>query len=193
MPMQAPQPRRSTPAGRAPVRSMLTITAAAAGATLVAVCAAGGTYGLWADSAAVSAGVVTSGSLNLTINNLAEAPINATAWGSMFPGDRVQQTVTVKNTGTVAADVTVAATSSAAAASDYAVEVAKGACPSGAADISSTNALQAPPIALGNWTATASSVVCIEVTLSPTASNVSNGATVPFTLTMTATQKTVYP
>lgn len=176
---------------RAPVRSMLTIAAAAAGATLIAVAAAGGTYGLWADSAAVSAGVVTSGSLNLTINNLAEAPINATAWGSMFPGDRVQQTVTVKNTGTTPADVTVVGTSSAAAVSDYTIDVSKGTCPAAAADLAGPSVLQSAAKALGTWTAAESSAVCIEVTLSPTASNVSNGATVPFTLTMTAIQKTV--
>lgn len=182
------KPRRSL-ARQAPVRSMLTISAAAAGATLIAVAAAGGTYGLWADSASLSAGVVKSGSLSLTVNDLASAPIDATAWSSMFPGDRVQQTVTVKNTGSVAADVTAAAASASVAAGDYTVEMAKGACPAGSADLVSTNALQPPAVGLGTWAANTASVVCIEVTLKPTASNASNGASVPFTLTFTATQK----
>jgi len=173
----------------AAVKSMLTISAATLGATLIVAATAGGTYGLWADSAPVSAGIVNSGSLTLLVNDGPTATLDSTRMAAMFPGDRVQYQVTVTNSGTVSADVTMAATSSSAAKVDYTVEVVGASCPDG-----SVPQLDAPDLLAGSTTfdtltAGQSVEACIEVTLKPNASNQSNGAMVPFTITFNAVQR----
>jgi hypothetical protein len=167
-----------------PVRSLLALAAVAAAATVVAVSAAGSTYGLWADSAPVDSGIVTTGSLTLAVGSPTVSP---TAWNGMFPGDRVRQSATLSNTGSVGADVTARTTSTAPFAADYEVRIAKGACP--ATPLTTANTLSATPVALGVWAAGETSTVCIEVTLRANATAASQGATAPFTFTFGATQR----
>lgn len=182
--MKAPVIRRRG----APVRSMLTISSAVLGATLVVAGTAGGTYGLWADSAPIGAGIVESGSLTLLVNNASSTTISSSSWSAMFPGDRVQQSVTLTNNGNVASDVTVSTASTATFSGDYTVEVTQGACPANSANLNAPNALQAvAPV--GIWNTGQSRAACIEVTLLNSASNASRGTTLPLTLTFTATQR----
>lgn len=167
-----------------PVQKMLTATSVVLGATLFAAAAAGGTYGLWAGAAPVDAGIVTTGSLALATG----APtVSPTAWTGMFPGDRVRQSTTLTNTGSVSADVNVQTSAPGAAASSYEVRIAKGSCPTTA--LTSTNSIAATPIALGIWAANETSAVCIEVTMRANATQASQGASVPFTFTFGATQR----
>ncbi|MHA6694232.1 TasA family protein [Homoserinimonas sp. A520] len=170
------------------IKSMLTVSAAALGATLIVVATAGGTYGLWTDSSPVNAGVVESGSLTLLVNNGSSTMIDSSPWGAMFPGDRVQQAVTLTNTGTVPADVTVVASSTSAAVSDYRVEILPGACPPGSTNLAAPDSLTVQS-AVGVWSAGQGLEACIEVTLKDEASDASRGAAIPLTIVFTATQK----
>ncbi|MCW4384821.1 CalY family protein [Salinibacterium sp. SYSU T00001] len=177
---------RTAPAPTSTIRRILTAASAVAGASLIASSLAAGTYGLWADAAPVQAGIVTSGSLTLTAGS---SSISPTAWTGLFPGDRVRQSVTLGNTGSVEADVTARTTSTAAASQDYEVRIVKGACPAPGTAISAANSLTATPVPLGVWADGESSTVCIEVALKASASQASQGAVIPFTFTFGATQK----
>lgn len=174
---------------RSPIRSLLAVTSAILGASLIAVTTAGATYGLFADSKPMNAGIVTTGSQTLSVST---ATISPSAWNSMFPGDRVQQSVTLTQAAgnnlksAVSATATAAPDVAAGVLSDYTVRTAKGAC-QGAA-LGGNNVL-ASAQELGEWGPTEASLVCIEVTLSPSAKAASQGAAVPFTLTFSATQK----
>src|SRR5690606_29542519 len=77
---------------RAPLRSMLTITSAAAGATLIGLGAAGTTLALWQDSELLSAPTIGSGSLNLTVEGADSYALPGT-WTNLLPGDRIQHEV----------------------------------------------------------------------------------------------------
>lgn len=177
----ASAPRHRTAA----IRGMLTVSAATLGATLIVVATAGGTYGLWNDSAPINAGIVESGSLTLLVDS---ATLDSAGWGTMFPGDRVQRQVTLTNNGTVAADVTVATSSTSAVAVDYTVEILQGVCPAGSPALSATNSLTAAA-AVGVWSAGQSLPACIEVTLKDAASGAGQGEGIPLEIVFTATQQ----
>ena len=175
----AEKPRRS------PVKAMLGTSSIVFGASLMAVSLAGGTYGLWADSAPINAGIVTAGELDLTVNT---ATISPTDWSTMFPGDRVRQSVTLTSSSDVASDVTVVGTATGTQASNYSVRIAKGACTSSA--LPGANVIGASAN-LGTWNADEASTVCVEVMLAANATSAAQGQPVPFTLVFTATQKVV--
>lgn len=165
---------------RLSVGGMLTVSSAAAGATLIGLAAAGSTYALYSDSAAISPHTIQSGSQQLTINGTDELVVPSSTWTNLLPGDRVTLAVTVTTLGEATSRIT--AQTSAGNGSLH-VRVVKADCsldPVGGP--SSTVA----PTNLGLWGANEAATVCIEVSLSPTAQE---SQTLPFTLTFTATQQ----
>src|SRR5690554_3170914 len=149
-----PRHRAARPA---PLRSMLTVTSAVAGATLIGLGAAGTTLALWEDSDPLNASLVKAGSMSLTVENQSGMYQLAGDWKQMLPGDRFTHEVEVATPGTV--DTTITATAN--ASSNFTVRVQKGAC--------SSDPLELTLPSLGTWTANESSLVCIEVTLASTA------------------------
>ncbi len=170
---------------RAPLRSMLTITSAVAGATLIGLGAAGSTLALWQDTEALPDAPTSSGYLNLFVNSDVEHQLSSAVWQNMLPGDRVQQPVNVLTEGTVPTDVSVTTTAS----PDLAVRVLRGDCPVG------NTALKAPDsngtaADVGDWGAGESSIACIEVTLKSSASASVHDAELPIIMRFTAVQAT---
>ncbi len=161
------------------VKGMLVTTAMVAGAAVLGVSAAGGSFATWQVADEIAPSTVSSGSLNIVVNDVANYALSGTAWSALMPGDVVSQQVSVKNTGTTAATVT-ASTSAPSGAID--VRVQSGACSGTIAGPSST----ATPTALaGTLAGGASMTVCIQVSLTATATQ---NQSAPFTLTFTADQ-----
>lgn len=159
---------------------MLTVTSAAAGVTLIGLAAAGTTYALYSDSALLSPHTITSGSQELLINGTDSYVLASPAWNDLLPGDRVIEEVTVTTLGDATSNI-VATTTPANGSLD--VRVIKGECPGVALSGSSSTS---SPTNLGEWGPNEAATVCIEVSLSSAASE---SETLPFVLTLTATQQ----
>jgi hypothetical protein len=151
---------------------MLTITSAAAGATLIGLGAAGTTLALWQDSELLSAPTIGSGSLNLTVEGADSYALPGT-WTNLLPGDRIQHEVSVETDGTVASDVVMTVANE----GDFVIRAAKGSCPG--------TPLAPTPATLGTWMPDEASAVCIEVSVGPTATQ---NTAQEFVVTFTATQ-----
>src|SRR5690554_3177335 len=164
---------------RLSVGGMLTISSAAAGATLIALATSGSTYALYSDSAAITPHIIQSGSHELKVNGTDELLVPSSTWTNLLPGDRVTMPVTVTTLG----DATSRIVAETTAGNSLHVRVAKSGCslnPIGGLS-STTTATN-----LGNWGPNEAATVCIEVSLSPTAQE---SESLPFTLTFTATQQ----
>lgn len=159
---------------------MLTIASAAAGVTLIGLADAGTTYALYSDSVLLSPHTVVSGSQELSINGTDAYVPASPAWNNLLPGDRVTTEVTVTTLGDATSNI-VATTTPAGGSLD--VRVIKGGCPAAALGGPSSTA---SPTSLGQWGPDEAATVCIEVSLAPSAAE---SQTVPFTLTLTATQQ----
>ena len=171
---------RAAAASRRPtIKGMLASASAAGAASLIAVVAAGGTYALWDGQQAIPAATIASGSMGLTVNNLASAPINTAPWSTLLPGDVVWQEVTVKNTGTVSGIVTASTTD----AGPLLVHVKKAACSVVIGGTSST----VSPVSLGTFTASEAATVCVQVTMPANAPAVAQGTAYSFIVTFTST------
>ncbi len=164
------------------IRAVLTVASALAGTTLVVSAAAGGTYAMWSGTTTFNGPIIQSGSLALLINGQATSALTSTQWARMLPGDKTRLQVTVANTGTVNSTVTAGSTGG---STDIEVRVVKGTCPVIA--LTGNNTLLTPA-ALGTWSAGESSAACVEVTMKSAASAAAQNASLPFTLTLTATQ-----
>ena len=172
---------------RLTARTALTSTAAVLIGVLVAAAGASGSYALWNSTAAITDTAITSGSLGLTVKYGtdpagATAAIPATAWSNLLPGDSVRQQLTVASTGSAKSAVTARLS---AVTAGVEIRVALGACtatPLAGAVLTTTAA------ALGDFTAAASSPVCVQVTLPTTSADV-QGQSVAFGIVFDATQK----
>lgn len=166
------------------VGGMLASSSAIAGASIVAVIAAGGTYAMWNDSVNLNAGTIESGSTGLTVNDVASYTVDSAVWSKLLPGDVVSRQVMVKNTGTVPGVVSAATSGS---FDPLLVHVAKGTCPvSPAGPISGPSSTMAIPTNLGVFAVGEASIVCLQVTMPANAANV-QGANQNFTVTFTST------
>lgn len=186
MPISSSRSRHRA-ARRAPLRSMLTVTSAVAGATLIGLGAAGTTLAMWNDSENFDAAPISSGSLQLYVNNDIVHTLSGTVWEDMLPGDRVQQPITLFNSGTVATDVSVSTT----ATPDLEVRVLRGDCPVGSASLGTADSTGAPGlgIAVGSWGVNETETACVEVTMKSVASAASQNTQLPIELRFTAVQR----
>lgn len=135
----------------------------------------GGTYALWSQSRTVPTVTVTAGSLAIT----ASSSFTATLWQTLIPGERVRQSFTVSNSGSVPAAVTATATTG---ATGFEVRLATGACP--ATDLTGASATTVAA-ALGTVAAHSTVAVCLEVALTAAASPGDQSA---FSVALTGTQ-----
>lgn len=154
--------------------------AAIAGASIIAVCAAGGTYALWNGQRSIPSATIQTGTVGLTVNNAPSAVVDGTAWSKLLPGDVVSQQVTLKNTGNVPGTVTASTTG---ALGPLLVHLKKGACTSTIVGTSST----VLPTNLGVFVGTESSLVCLQVTMPVSAPANVQSTSQSFTVTFTST------
>jgi hypothetical protein len=162
------------------VGGMLASSSAIAGASIVAVIAAGGTYAMWNDSAGLDAGVIASGTTGLTVNGVSSYALSGAAWTKLLPGDVVSQEVTLKNTGNVPGTITAGTHGSFAPLLVY---VKKGTCGAAIGGTSST----VSPTNLGVFAAGGASVVCIQVTMPADAAGSMQGTAQSFSVDFTST------
>lgn len=181
--MQAKRRHRAT--RRAPLRSMLTITSAVAGATLIGLGAAGSSLALWQDSDTLQAAPISSGSLTLKVNTDVVHQLSSAVWQNMLPGDRVQQPVNLHTVGTVPTDISVTTTAS----SDLQVRVLRGGCPVGNTSLVTGNSNGMARV-VGAWDAGESFPACIEVTLKTGAAAAVQDGGLPMIIRFTAVQAT---
>ena len=170
---------RASTVKRPTIKGMLASASAIAGASVIAVCAAGGTYALWNGEQSIPEASVTSGTTGLTVNGQLTAPIDGLAWSKMLPGDVISQQVTVKNTGNVPGVVTASTTGG----GPLVVHLKKNACSGTISGTSSTLS----SVTLGTFNASESSIVCVQVTMPANAPAGAQGANQSFTVTFTTT------
>ncbi len=170
--------RRSVPAR---IGALLSTAGIVLVVTYAAVSSAGASFALWNDDNPVTPAVVQSGTLGLTVNDLASYSLDGTSWQRLLPGDSVRQQVTVKNTGNISATV---AAATVASHPSLEVRVVKGACGSVIGGASSTSTTTA----LGGWAPGEAAIVCIQVSLASSAPQAAQGVPMTFTTTFTATQ-----
>lgn len=164
MPRHLPGPRHRTLRNRADARrrfaatveGMLASAAAVAGASLLAVFAAGGSYALWSDSATIGGGTITAGSTGLTVEGLSQYTIPAAYWSDLLPGDEVATELRLENTGTVAGELAAVLPAS---TDPLVVRLAAGDCAAAAPGSSG------PSVPLGPLAAGAETTVCLRVGL----------------------------
>lgn len=165
---------------RATVSNLLLSSAAVAIAIVAAVLFTGGSFALWATSAPITLGSVTTGSMQLRVNSSSTVALSGATWSTLLPGDVVSQQVTLQNIGSVSTTVTASTTGS---FGSLVVHTKKGVCSSTITGTSST----VSPTALGVFAAGESAVACIQVSLPVTASNSQQGTAQTFTVTFTGT------
>lgn len=183
MPHHMPAPRhRASASSRIGVAigGILSTVAAIAGASILGVLTAGSSYAMVTSSAALPGGTIRSGSLSLTVNDVAGYALSGAAWSRLLPGDTVQQQITLTNTGTVPGTVTALTTGG---YGPLLVHVAKGACTTTIPGASST----VSPTNLGSLAAGEASAVCVQVSLPSTVDNTVQGSMQDFTITFTST------
>lgn len=175
---------RAEPASRITKRGLLASASAIAGASIIAVIAAGGTYALWDGASGISAATVHSGTTGLTVNNVASYPLSGAVWSKLLPGDVVSQQVTVKNTGNVPGTVSAVTSGS---YSPLLVHVAKGNCPVAPSGPITGASSTVAPTNLGVFAADEAATVCLQVTMPSTVVDGVQGASQSFTVTFTST------
>lgn len=185
------EPVASTRATRASsrARKLGAAAMATAGAVLVAVLAAGGTYALWDGSMQMEPGTVTSGNTGLTINDVPSYAIGGLDTSTLYPGRSVitAAPLTVENTGTTPLAVTPGtvtfANPSSPLASELVVAVRQAAVctptPFGSTPVSFTSFTLQPG---------ASATICVEVQLKATAPAAVQGISLGFTAPLVGTQ-----
>jgi hypothetical protein len=185
------EPVASTRATRASsrARKLGAAAVATAGAVLVAVLAAGGTYALWDGTMQMETGTVSAGNTGLTINNVTNYAITGLDVSTLYPGrSAITATpLTVRNTGTTPLAVTPGtvtfANPSSPLASELVVAVRQAAVctltPYGSTPASFTSFTLQP-----NATAT----ICVEVQLKSTAPSAVQGLSLGFTAPLVGTQ-----
>ena len=191
-----PTSQRRTPAHRAefPVRKrfavvggILTSTAIIGGCAFLGLTGVGGTYALWDGSSSLSAPPIHAGTMALAVgvagSESASYTIPSGAWSNLLPGDSVRQQVSVKvnNTpSTLSSNLKIK--SSVAVPAAFELRVQKGAC----TGVLTGTPLSTTDVSIGTWTATETSIVCVQVSLRSDAANAVQGTsmgTIGFTVT----------
>lgn len=160
-------------------RGLLTTTAMVAGAAILGVSAAGGSFASWKVGAPVTATAITSGSLGLTINGVTDLALDGTTWSQLLPGDVAFREVTVSNTGTTPVTIIVGSNDP---TTTLEVRAQSGAC---AGTIIGDSATTTPTKLDGTLDGGTSITVCIQVSLTPSAAE---NQSAPFSMTFTADQ-----
>lgn len=173
-------------------RAILTATAAMAGAIVLAIAGAGGTYAMWNSSTTLNPGTITSGTTGLTVNTVTDYTIPANAMiGVLLPGRSIITTapLAVRNPGTTPVAVSAGAptiTGALAAQVNVAIrQVATSTSACTATAVGGTPTTLTAPVTLA---AGATAYMCVEVQLKSTAPAASQGQSAQFTLPLTAVQ-----
>lgn len=173
-------------------RAILTATAAMAGAVVLAIAGAGGTYAMWNSSATLNPGTITAGSTGLTVNTVTNHTIASNEMiGTLLPGrSRITLApVAVRNPGTTAVSVTAGApTITGALAAQVNVAIRQVATSTSACTptaVGGTPTTLTAPVTLA---AGATVYMCVEVQLKSTAPAASQGQSAQFTLPLNAAQ-----
>lgn len=161
------------------IKGLLLSTAMVSVAAVLGISSAGGSFALWNGADTIAASTIKAGTLGITVNDVANYALSGTAWSALMPGDVASQQVSVKNTGTTPATLTV---STSAPSGAIEVRASSGVCSGTIAGPSSTTT---PTILSGTLTGGATVTVCIQVSLSPSATQ---DQSAPFTMTFTADQ-----
>ncbi|PZQ91986.1 MAG: hypothetical protein DI534_03340 [Leifsonia xyli] len=178
---------------RAPgIRGVLAAAVALSVGVGAAVVAAGGSYAyLNATASYGSGGTIASGNAALTLTRgtdpaTSTLTIPDSVYEKMLPGDIVNQSLTLTNTGTTPLAVTASITSDGA----WETRVAPGACPTVSGTQLSTAALTSSPTAYGasSLAAGAASAFCLQVVLPSSAPGGTMNTTLGYTVTFDGTQ-----
>ncbi|MEO6942046.1 MAG: hypothetical protein ABI124_03390 [Terrimesophilobacter sp.] len=168
------------------VKGMLLSTAFVSVAAILGVSAAGGSFATWNGADSVGASTIRSGTLGITISGPsvtgagpASYTLANTPWSALLPGDVAAQQVSVTNTGTTPVTLTVSTTASAV----IDVRVQSGAC---SGTITGNSSTITPTILAGTLAGGATIAVCIQVSLTPAATQ---NQPAPFTMTFVANQE----
>jgi hypothetical protein len=171
---------------------MLGVTSAIAGATLIGLGAAGTTYALWQAEAPLNASTVTSGSLELKVNNQTSFDVADLDMTQLLPGRTIVSPtpLLLQNTGTVAMDASISSigivSSSPDLASSLQVVLRQGTMCSALEDGGSG---AGPEFAgLIRLAAGQESSYCLEVTLSSSAPSSVQGATADLSVNLAGVQ-----
>jgi hypothetical protein len=152
-----------------------------AGVLLALVLGASGAHALWQRTAALPAGVSTTGDLNVTAAWVGGTPV----WAPLFPGDRAEGTLRVTGTGaggTLRWRLQVAGAVAPAFSSYTTFQAWQGACGTGT-PIPAAGYPSGTPLAVG-----ASVDVCVRFTLATSAPGSLQGQSMSPTITVTAQQ-----
>ncbi|MFT4285885.1 MAG: SipW-dependent-type signal peptide-containing protein [Protaetiibacter sp.] len=173
-------------------RTLGTTSAILAGAVVLGLAGAGGTYALWNRTATVNAGTVTSGSVGLTVNAQTSYDIGASSMtGVLLPGrSRITTApLAVSNTGTTPLSVTAGTpVVTGALASELNVAIRQVA---GSGSSCTPTATGATPVTLTAPVVVAAGAtiyVCVEAQLKTTAPASAQGASAQFTIPLAGTQ-----
>lgn len=177
---------------RAPLRVMLTVTSAAAAATLIGLGAAGTTYALWQSEAPINSPTITSGTFDLQVNGTADYAVGDLAMTQLLPGRTIVSPtpLRLKNAGAAPMNVAISsiqiASSSASLADNLSVVLRKGTVCSALED---GGAGAGPELAAPVLFAVSQEIsYCLEVTLSASAPPSVQGATADFTVNLSGVQ-----
>lgn len=173
-------------------RSILTATAVMAGAVILGVAGAGGTYAMWNSSTTLNLGTITSGTTGLTVNAQNSYAIPASSMvGSLLPGRSVITSVplAVKNTGTVGLTVTAGSPLiSGALSGNLSVAVRQVASSSSACTPTATGGTMSTMTSPVTLAAGSTIYVCVEAQLASSAPATVQGQSANFTIPFNGTQ-----
>jgi len=166
-------------------------------ALTVALVAAGGTHALWSTQTTVNGGTLSTGTMNLTINGLSAGVIAGLDTSKLSPGRSVTTTALLANSGSASMDVRVASVVIGAATNGLdawldlrtTVVDAAGSCAPGLTGQSgrlSTFSTSGSGVAVPGGT---SAILCLELSLSPSAPATTQGGTTVFTINFNGNQK----
>lgn len=155
------------------VGSILTSALLIGGGGILGLTGGGSTYAFFTESGEAPSTSVTAGSMDLNIGDVgsesASYTIPSASWSNLLPGDTVRQQVSVKVTNTpsrVSSALSIRTT--AAVPAGFELRVEKGAC---TAAVLTGTPLSTADVAIGTWTASETSLVCVQITLRTDAPN----------------------
>ena len=187
---ETPRTGRHSTTRISPIKAILSTLAVFAGAILLSVTAAGGTYAIWNSSAPAQGATLASGTTGLTINNLTSVTIDLTG-STLLPGRSVVQSTPLQftNTGVTPLRVTSPSTVFTPASAALQPYLQISLRPAVAATCTVTPEATALPASNPVDFAVGQTVpMCLEVRLIATAPASVQNATASFTINLTATQ-----
>lgn len=169
------------------IRGILSIAGALGAGVAIAVLAAGGSYAyLNFTVPTTSGGTLNAGTAGVTLARGTDPAttaltIPASVYQRMLPGDIVNQSLTIANTGTVDLAMVVTATSDGA----WETRAQPGACPAG---VLPTTAFTTTPVSYGTLPAGTSAAFCLQVVLPAGAPAATENTSISYTVTFDGTQ-----